>query len=81
MYRNNPHVLWTDCKQFPVHSTGRGPAVENIPSSEKDNKYVKYPDLIKMFKYCDMNRQGKSYPEIPGEYQRDIFQSSNHTCM
>lgn len=33
VYRNNPHVLWTDWKQALVHSIGTGPAAENTQSS------------------------------------------------
>lgn len=43
---SNLHVPCTDCIEFPVHSTDRGPAVEDIPSSNKDNKWAQFNSSI-----------------------------------
>lgn len=82
MYRSNPRGLWTDCKQAPVHSTGRGPAAENNESSEKETEIddaIKW--TLELLIHRVINCSGKGASKIPGEHQFDIFQSLIHTCM
>lgn len=48
---SNLHALWTDCIRFPVHSTDRWPDAEDIPSSDKDNKWAWFNITIKILHY------------------------------
>lgn len=76
VYRNNPHVLWTDWKQAPAHSIGTGPAAENTQSSAREQSHT---STVVLHNIPSEMVKGKIW--LVGQGRKVIFRNTWWTSM